>query len=183
MVKVAPNNKVSFPACGSSQSVYQTVQILNTSDTPVFYKLLQDSTRTFRAYPTVGMIRGKSFSLICFEFCPKQARFYNFTAQCVFNHQPTNIQNIHLVGHCYNPALTLGNNAKLFFPPTFLGVSSKQKVILKNDARIPLEYEWKVPDKYKNEIIFDPNRSLLMPNEEVKVVATFTPFKKKEYLI
>lgn len=56
------------------------------------------------------------------------------------------------MGQCYSPALTLGNDSKLFFPPTFVGVSSKQKVSIKNDSRIPLEFEWKVPEKYKTEV-------------------------------
>jgi len=68
MVKISPSNKVTFPPCGVSESVYQTVQIVNTSDTPVFFKILQDPTKTFRAFPPIGMINGKSFSLICFEF-------------------------------------------------------------------------------------------------------------------
>lgn len=40
----------------------------------------------------------------------------------------------------------------MFFPPTFIGVSSKQKLSIKNDSRIPLEFEWKVPEKYKTEV-------------------------------
>lgn len=51
MVKISPSNKVVFPAAGVSESVYQTVQIVNTSDTPVYYKILNDSTRTFRVFP------------------------------------------------------------------------------------------------------------------------------------
>jgi hypothetical protein len=71
----------------------------------------------------------------------------------------------------------------MFFPPTFLGVSSKQKVSIKNESRIPVEFEWKVPDKYKAAIIFDPPRTALRPNEETKITATFTPLKKNEYMI
>lgn len=52
---------------------------------------------------------------------------------------------------------------------------------MKNDSRIPVEYEWRVPDKYRSEIIFNPMRSILFPNEEAKITATFTPLKKKEY--
>ena len=71
MVKISPSNKIVFPPAGANESVYQTVQIVNTSDTPVYYKILQDSTKTFRAYPPIGIISGKSFSLVCFEFQPK----------------------------------------------------------------------------------------------------------------
>lgn len=55
--------------------------------------------------------------------------------------------------------------------------------MVKNDSRIPLQYEWKVPDKYKNEIRFAPAKAFLLPNEECKIVATFTALKKKDYHI
>ena len=85
------------------------------------------------------------------------------------------------MGHCYDPKLSIGT--QLFFPPTFAGVSSKQKLTIKNDARIPLEYEWKVPEKYKGEVFFEPHKSWMMPNEETKITCTFTPLKKKEYML
>jgi hypothetical protein len=52
----------------------------NTSDTPVYYKIMQDPTLTFRAYPSGGLIQGKGFNIVCFEFNPKSARDYNFVA-------------------------------------------------------------------------------------------------------
>ena len=87
-----------------------------------------------------------------------------------------------MTGTCYGPAVTLPQD-KIFFSPTYIGVSTLQKFGVKNDSRIPIEYEWRVPEKYKSEIIFTPNRSMLLPNEEAKVVATFTPLKKKEYSV
>ena len=40
-----------------------------------------------------------------------------------------------------------------------------------------------MPDKYKTEVYFEPQKSLLMPNEETKIACTFTPLKKKEYIV
>jgi hypothetical protein len=40
-----------------------------------------------------------------------------------------------------------------------------------------------VPEKYRTEIFFEPAKSFLMPNEETKVTCTFTPLKKKEYIL
>lgn len=56
-------------------------------------------------------------------------------------------------------------------------------MLVHNQSRIPLQYEWKVPEKYKNEIKFQPTKAYLLPNEECKVVATFTALKKKDYHI
>lgn len=46
-----------------------------------------------------------------------------------------------------------------------------------------MEYEWRVPEKYQNEINFEPSKVLLQPNEAVYVMANFTPLRKKEYQI
>ena len=40
-----------------------------------------------------------------------------------------------------------------------------------------------MPDKYKKEVQFNPPRSYLKPNEEVKITTTFTALKKKDYHI
>jgi hypothetical protein len=90
---------------------------------------------------------------------------------------------VNLIGHCYEPALQISNDQKLFFPPSYVGVSTKQQIFVKNDSRIPLEYQWKVPEKYKNEIRFNPQKAFLLPNEECKIAATFTALKKKDYHI
>lgn len=86
-------------------------------------------------------------------------------------------------GRCFKPELKIANKGKLFFPPTFPGVSCKQKLIVKNDSKIPIEYECIVPSKYKDVVIFDPPKALLQANEERKIITTFTPMMKKEYLI
>jgi hypothetical protein len=52
---------------------------------------------------------------------------------------------------------------------------------LKNESRIPVEYEWRVPEKYRNEVSFVPSRSVLMPNEQTVVNAVFTPLRRKQY--
>lgn len=183
MVKFLPTKNVVFPPCGPNESVYQTIKIMNTSDTPVFYKMLPDPSKVFRIFPLIGLIQEKSFALVCFEFNPKSANHWSFTSQCVLNYTYTNVQNIHLSGKCFKPEISLGNKGKLFFPPTYTGVSSKQKLVLKNNARIPLEYECIVPAKYKEVVLFDPVKAILQANEEKKVVCTFTPLAKREYAL
>jgi len=154
--------------------------VYNNSDTPVLFKAMQDSTGNFKAFPGVGSIAGKSFAIICLEFSPKSARTFNFNSQFVFNNSTANIQSVQLQGTCYGPSLSLPIDT-LFYSPTYVGVSTRQKFTVKNDARIPIEYEWRVPEKYKNEVIVQPAYSLLLPNEEANIACTFTPLKKKQY--
>lgn len=98
MIKFLPTKNVMFPPCGPGESRYQTIKVMNTSDTPVYYKMIQDPSKIFRIFPQVGLIAGKSFALVCFEFNPKSANHWSFTSQCVLNYMLTNFQNIHLSG-------------------------------------------------------------------------------------
>ena len=53
MIKLS-NTKISFPYCSPNECVYQTVQLNNTSDTPVQYSIMQDTTGTFKSFPPIG---------------------------------------------------------------------------------------------------------------------------------
>ena len=79
----------------------------------------------------MGQIAGKSFQLVCFEFNPKQPRFYNFLSQFLFNNSNANMQQVLLQGFCYSPQVTLQKD-QVFFPPSYVGVSTRQKLPLKN---------------------------------------------------
>ena len=80
--------------------------LTNSSDTPVLFKVLKDSTNTFSAFPALGMINGKSLSLVTFEFSPKSARFFNFAAQFIFNNSTANLQTVALQGFSYAPSVS-----------------------------------------------------------------------------
>ena len=127
MIKMS-NHKISFAACCAGESVYQTVQLNNTSDTPVQFKILQDSSGTYKSFPSLGQVPGKSFSLVTFEFNPQTPRFYNFSAQFVFNNSSANIQSCLLQGYCYGPQISLPQE-KLFYPPT---IGQVEKACLKH---------------------------------------------------
>jgi hypothetical protein len=72
---------------------------------------------------------------------------------------------VQLQGFSYAPAISFPQD-KLFFPPTYSGVSQRQTLKIKNESRVPLEYECKIPEKYTNEVNLQPSKSLIMPNEE-----------------
>jgi hypothetical protein len=54
----------------------------------------------------VGLIPGKSFALVAFEFSPKTDRFFNFAAQFIFNNSTANLQTVQLQGFSYAPKIT-----------------------------------------------------------------------------
>lgn len=61
ILEVVPSNKIQFKPCALEESVFQTIELVNKSDTPTFYRFLKESSQCFRVFPSVGIIPGKSF--------------------------------------------------------------------------------------------------------------------------
>ena len=55
ILKIVPP-RVVFKPCLKGHSVYDSVELINQSDTPVFFKIGADSNRVFRSYPRIGLI-------------------------------------------------------------------------------------------------------------------------------
>ncbi len=45
-------------------SVYDSIQLINQSDTPIYYKMGQDVNKVFRFHPKIGMIQPKDFAIV-----------------------------------------------------------------------------------------------------------------------
>jgi len=183
IVDVYPTNKIYFKPCAPNENVFTTVQLVNRTDTPIYYKFGYDVNKAFRVYPPCGLIEGKSFNLISFEFSPKEAKTYAHAISCTLNHNMSDQIHFKLFGFCFEPRLQLQNNGEIYFPPSFTGVVSKQKFELHNISRVPLEYIIEVPKKYENELFIKPNQKVLKPNEIIHLLCSFVPFKKKAYKI
>ncbi len=63
IIKILPP-KVIFKPCLRGHSVYDSIELTNQSDTPVFFKINPDPQRVFRAYPRMGLIESKGFSIV-----------------------------------------------------------------------------------------------------------------------
>ena len=55
ILKINPP-KVTFKPCLKGHSVYDSIELINQSDTPVFFKIGPDPNRVFRTYPKIGLI-------------------------------------------------------------------------------------------------------------------------------
>ena len=136
MLELSPSNIAYFLPAAIEESTYQTIQLNNNSDTPIFYKMLPDPSRTFRIFPSTGLIEGRSFALVCFEFSPRLHQSYSFVAQCIMNHTAAFQTKIQLIGYSYVPTISVVGESKIYYPPTFMGVASREKLHIKNDSLV-----------------------------------------------
>ena len=49
-------SKITFKPCLKNQSVYDSVELVNQSDTPIYFKFAQDSNKVFKTFPRIGLI-------------------------------------------------------------------------------------------------------------------------------
>lgn len=181
MVRASPKGVIKFPPCAPGDSIYQSVQVMNSTDTPCYFKILTKDTTVFRVAPLVGFIEAKSFVILAIEFRPSEPGNFNYTIQCILNHSSSHILRVSVSGVCCGPTLIIDNEAKIYYPPLFTGVASKQKIGMLNSSHIALDFEIDVPDRYREELTAEPKMGSMYPHEKTFIDFSFTPLQEKEY--
>lgn len=99
--------RLDFPSCHVDKSVYRTVRVSNTGDTPVKFAILDTSPSStvgigggtalascggaaFSVKPRVGILRRGEARLIVFRFSPSEERGFEMGLRCLFNSSRTN---------------------------------------------------------------------------------------------
>ena len=180
-IKISPNKRIKFPPCSPGDTMYQSLQIFNQADTPCYYQTVADSSGIFKVYPAVGFIQPKTFTVLAVEFKPKEPRTYKFLLSFLMNHANTPLAKIILEGVCSDPGIFIDNEAKIFYPPLFTGVSSKQKVGILNSSHIAIDFNIEIPEKHRDELTVEPPSGTMYPHEKISAEFTFTPLHEKSY--
>jgi len=76
------------------------VILTNSSDTPVYFKIGADTQRVFKAFPKIGLIEPKGFSMIMLEFSPKEYKIYKSSLSILLNDLPGANTKLTLTGIC-----------------------------------------------------------------------------------
>jgi hypothetical protein len=182
ILKIVPP-KATFKPCLKGHSVYESIELINQSDTPVFYKISPDPQRVFRAYPKIGLIEPKGFSIVALEFSPKEYKIYRSSLSISLNDLPGANTKLSLTGICTEPELRLENQGRIFFAPTFTGVCTKKNFVIENLSKTKVTYRVLVPEKYQEELSFEPMEKELEANEAFTLKVFFAPSQKRQYKI
>ena len=180
MIQVLPKNEIVFSPCAIGDTTYCSIQLVNKTDTPSYFKFDTEGDGIFDVFPKYGIVEGHKFKIIFFKFAPKEPELIERVFHCRLNNA-IDVIRIKLTGYCCRPLLEIDNNSQVFFPPSFLGVHSRQLVAFHNRSRVPLSYFVKTPMKSMSEVIFTPQKAVLMPNQTDFVSCSLMPLKKKKY--
>ena len=142
MLELIPQKQIIFSPCSIFQSCYQTLIIKNNSDTPLYYKFMNDISSVFRIFPKNGIVKAKNFNLILIEFCPIEIKSYIFPLKIVFNHDSLNMNSILLNGLCCDPLIEVeGIHEEICFPPSFIGISTSKSINIINKSPIKVNVQ------------------------------------------
>ena len=181
VVVAAAEKPVTFPACHLGDSVYQTIRLQNNGDTPATFRFYEDASGTFLARPDSGLIGMNRFVLVSLRFTPQRARLYRRKLRCVLNNSSENTVDFVLTGTGCQPEVNFVEGDSLYFQPTCIGLTSTRVFTVRNSSRVPLTFQWKIPEELQKVLQVRPSVGKLRGNEEAVVRWIFSPRRQKKY--
>jgi hypothetical protein len=175
------DNKVHFPPCYVGDSVYQTFQVVNDSDTPSTYKIEQDSTGVFTVKPTYGVISPGEFILVACRFSPAAAGPSAGSVSLVMNNSAGEATKFEMVGTGCETGVEFENGGALYFKPTSTGIVTSRGFAFRNTSRVPVVYRWELPAGLEGAVGVEPSAGRLGGNERARMTWTFAPRRTGVY--
>ena len=172
---------LTFPAVHVGDSCYQTIAIQNDNDTPMLFSIRTDLGAAFTIAPPVGLVPSGKTQLLAVRFAPAEATRYTRTASIVLNNDPSAALSLSLVGIGARASLEMPT--KLFAPTACVGASSHARMRVTNPSRLPLAFEWDVPDKYASLLAVSQPYGVLKGKETIELEWAFSPTAERNYLI
>ena len=171
---------LTFPAVHVGDSSFQTISIKNDNDTPMMFSFSSDLSAAFKVVPPVGLVPAGRTQLLAVRFSPLEASRYHKTATIILNNDIGAALSLQLVGTGCRASLQMPT--KLFCPTACVGASSKARMTVTNPSRLPLAYEWDVPERLMTQLSVDKPSGILRGHESAELVWSFSPSASRNYL-
>ncbi|RHY59091.1 hypothetical protein DYB30_010240, partial [Aphanomyces astaci] len=175
-----------FPPAYVGDSVYETVSLVNASDTPALFSVVQDPCRVFWVHPPMGRIPPNGFHLVQIRFPPTHPRRYVHRLVAIVNFV-THVT-LELTGTGARPQLVCVDNLHtrspvdtVYIKPTATGLASTRLFYLHNTSRVPLVFRWQVPQALHSTFHLSPLVYRLNGNETAAITCIFSPSQLKQY--
>uniref|UniRef100_A0A672IH14 Si:ch1073-349o24.2 n=1 Tax=Salarias fasciatus TaxID=181472 RepID=A0A672IH14_SALFA len=174
-----------FPAL--SVTPYQTVLLKNEGDLPLTFCLDYSSIpaliESVLVVPSCGLIQPGHHQILALrttpvEDCPTQT----FNLQLQLN-GANFTKELTVVDVVEKPCVSLEGGTTVYFQPTAVGSQTQNSHHIRNLHRLPVSFQWSIPEREQELIFVEPHAGELHPNESSVQTWSFSPLENKTYTL
>ncbi|XP_023806814.1 cilia- and flagella-associated protein 65 isoform X2 [Oryzias latipes] len=181
---VTPTN-VRFPALAVVS--YRTVLLQNNGGQPLTFCLDRRPDSPFaesvHVLPSCGLIQPGHHQILTLRAVPTEdSPKQGFTVSLRLNAADFT-QKLSVLSVLEKPRVSLDCGHTLYFHPTAVGSETQRRHHVRNLSRLPLRFQWNVPESHLNLFCVKPDAGVLHPNESSMQVWSFHPVSEKTHQV
>ncbi|XP_023144688.2 cilia- and flagella-associated protein 65 [Amphiprion ocellaris] len=177
--------QVVFPAL--SVISHRTVLFQNDGDLPFTFCLDHSSipagTESLFVEPSCGVIQPRDYQILTLRTTPTEdSPKQGFNLRLQLNAAKLT-REITVVSVVEKPCMSLEGGSSLYFQPTAVGSQTRRTHHIRNLSRVPIRFQWSIPEPDQELIFVEPDGGELHPNESSVQTWSFSPLSEKTYTL
>ncbi|KAL6100579.1 cfap65 [Pungitius sinensis] len=177
--------RVVFPALGVLS--YRTVLFRNCGDLPLSFCLDHSSTpalgESVSVVPTCGLIPPGKHQILTLRSTPSEdGPKHGFSLHLRLN-AAKDTKKLTVVSVVEKLCISLEGDKRFRFQPTAVGSRTRRSHHIRNLGRVPLRFQWSIPEPDQQLIFVEPDAGELHPNESSVQIWSFSPLYEKTYTL
>ncbi|KAM3608146.1 uncharacterized protein V6R79_020059 [Siganus canaliculatus] len=175
--------QVVFP--GYSVLSYRTALLQNCGDLPITFCLGLSSEhsrgKSVSVLPSCGFIHPGCHQILTIRTTPSEdSPKQGFTVPLQLN-ADQHTKELRVFSVVEKPCLSLEGEGSLYFHPAAVGSKTQRPHSIRNLCRLPLRFQWSIPESDQGLICVEPDAGELHPNESLVQMWSFSPLAEKSY--
>uniref|UniRef100_UPI0037E8BD37 cilia- and flagella-associated protein 65 n=1 Tax=Semicossyphus pulcher TaxID=241346 RepID=UPI0037E8BD37 len=177
--------RVIFPALGVLS--YRTVLLQNCGDLPLTFCLDQTSNpalaESVSVVPSCGLIQPWNHQILTLRTTPTEdSPKQGFSLHLQLN-ASKHTKELTVVSVVEKLRVSLEGDSSLYFQPTARGSRTQRSHHIRNLSRLPLRFQWSIPEPDQELIFVEPDAGEMHPNESSVQIWSFSPLEEKSYTL
>ncbi|XP_035860503.1 cilia- and flagella-associated protein 65 isoform X3 [Sander lucioperca] len=177
--------RVVFPAL--SVLSHQTVLLQNCGDLPLTFcldhSLNPALAESVFVVPSCGLIQPGSHQILMLRTTPTEdSPKQGFSLHLRLN-AAKHTKELAVVSVVEHICMSLEGDNSLYFQPTAVGSRTQRSHHIRNLSRLPLRFQWSIPESEQELISVEPDAGELHPNESSVQIWSFSPLAEKTYTL
>ncbi|NWT90273.1 CFA65 protein, partial [Lanius ludovicianus] len=173
----------TFPPVVCDTDTYCSMLLSNRGNSLITFSVNQTACPSVLVKPSSGHIMPGGHQIFFLSTHPVNTVMQQHVLPLRLNSYPAYTKEIVLQSCGQSLLLLLEGDGNLYFKPLHIGTSSTRMYTIKNCARLPVVFTWKIRESDSKILSVSPTAGILQPFEAMAQAWTFTPNKETKYLL